>query len=217
MKFEKIAGNTFYFSGPSAVGVYIFDDHSCLLIDSGDRIGQTGQIIEVLKEKNLTVYGIINTHAHADHCTGNKLIQDRTGCKIYASRLEKVIIENPLLTLLGIYSASPLKALQNKYLIVEPSVVTEEAAPGSVVINNTPFTILGLSGHSIDQIGILTPDGVAFIGDSLIAPKILNNYGFLYIADVGKQLETLNYLGTADFSQVFLTHGGIIKDLAAVT
>jgi glyoxylase-like metal-dependent hydrolase (beta-lactamase superfamily II) len=123
VRFEKIAGDTSYFGGSSAVGVYIFQDHSCLLIDSGDRTVQANRIIEVLKQKNLTVYGIINTHAHADHCTGNKLIQDKTGCKIYASPLERVTLENPILTLYGIYSASPLKALNNKYLMVEPSAV----------------------------------------------------------------------------------------------
>jgi glyoxylase-like metal-dependent hydrolase (beta-lactamase superfamily II) len=84
------------------------------------------------------------------------------------------------------------------------------------MINNIPFTIMGLSGHSIDQIGIVTPDGVAFIGDSLISPKILNSYSFLYMADVGNQLETLDYLETTDLSRVFLSHGAIIKDQASV-
>ncbi|MEN6461010.1 MAG: MBL fold metallo-hydrolase [Syntrophomonas sp.] len=216
MKLEHITGNTFYFAGSSIVGVYIFEDHSCLLVDSGDRKGQASRILEALQQNNLTVRGIINTHAHADHCTGNKLIQDSTGCKIYTSRQEGVIIENPILTLYGVYSASPLQALKNKYLMVEPSVVTDVVTPGPVMINNTSFTILGLSGHSVEQIGIVTPDGVAFIGDSLISPKILNSYNFLYMADIENQLHTLDYLETVHFPTVLLSHGALIKDLPTV-
>ena len=35
MKLHHVAGNTYYISYPSIVGVYKFDDDSCLLVDSG--------------------------------------------------------------------------------------------------------------------------------------------------------------------------------------
>lgn len=216
MRLEQIAGNTFYFTGSSMVGVYIFEDHSCLLVDSGDSKAEAFKMLEFLKQNNLYVYAIINTHAHADHCTGNQLIQDYSGCKIYASQMEGLYIENPLLTLYSIYSASPLKFLKNRYVLAEPSIVTDVIEPGSVVINNTAFTILGLSGHSVDQIGVVTPDEVAFIGDSLIAPKILNNVNFLYLVDVDNQMQTLRNLENINTSGVFLSHGGLVRDAAFV-
>jgi glyoxylase-like metal-dependent hydrolase (beta-lactamase superfamily II) len=216
VKLEHIAGNTYYINGPTIVGVYIFADRSCLLVDSGPTVEQATRILELLEHNELKVYGIINTHAHADHCAGNKLIQDSSGCKIYASRLERVMLENPLMTLIGIYSASPLQALKNRYLLVKPSVVTDIVEPGLVYIKNTAFTILELSGHSMGQIGVVTPDNISFVGDSLISPDILKKHHFLYLADLDKHLKALDYLEHTEFGPIFLAHEGRVKDLAHV-
>lgn len=214
MQLEHIAGNTYYIDGPSIIGVYIFKNHSCLLVDSGDSKENAVQVLKVLKENRLKLYGIINTHSHADHCSGNCLMQEQTGCKIYASKLDAVIMENPRLIVYGLYSASPLKALQNKYLIAQPCVVTDMVKPGQVLINEAAFQVMDLRGHGIGQIGIITPDGVAFVGDSLISPEILESYTFLYMMDIQLQINTLNYIEASYLPTVFLSHGGLVDNLA---
>lgn len=214
MNLKLIRGKTFYLDLKSSlVGVYVFADKSCLLIDSSDRAGMAASILEAVTRAGLTVCGIINTHAHADHCAGNHRIQEATGCDIYASRAESYAINDPLVGLYCLYSANPIRVLKNRFLLAEPARVTQVVDPGRLIINGEPMEILDLKGHSLGQIGVITPDGVAFAGDSLINPAILDDFSFLYLADIEAQLKTLELLAENPPDLVFLTHGGIIGDL----
>ena len=50
--------------------------------------GRTVNIICPLAEM------ILNTHSHADHVGGNRVIQDRTGCKVYCPGIDRAFAEN---------------------------------------------------------------------------------------------------------------------------
>lgn len=65
------------------------------------------QIIEVVKEKKLTIKYVINTHGHRDHTAGNRDIKLRYDAKIIAHKLSKVdkdveVIDGDVLRLDGI-------------------------------------------------------------------------------------------------------------------
>ncbi|HBQ86175.1 MAG TPA: MBL fold metallo-hydrolase, partial [Syntrophomonas sp.] len=212
MDLELIRGNTYYLKTPgSLVGVYRLAEGKCILIDSGDRAGNAGLILDTLRQAGLKVQGIINTHAHADHCAGNHRIQAATNCDIYASALESYAIEEPMIGLYGLYSANPLRVLKNRFLLAEPSWVTYKVE-SDLTINGESFEILDLRGHSAGQIGVVTPDGVLFAGDSLIQPAILDEFSFLYMIDIAGQLQTLEHLKPRP-EIFFLAHGGIIPDV----
>jgi glyoxylase-like metal-dependent hydrolase (beta-lactamase superfamily II) len=72
----QIAGNTYCFNYPSLIGVYFFESGSCLLIDTGAGKGQALAVLKDLDKRKITVHSIFNTHHHADHCTGNQVIQN---------------------------------------------------------------------------------------------------------------------------------------------
>lgn len=213
MDLKLIRGKTYYMDlAGSAVGIYVFDNGNCLLIDSGDRASNASLILETIRQNDLTVQGIINTHAHADHCAGNCRIQEATNCDIYASTIESYAINEPMIGLYCLYSANPIRMLKNRFLLAEPSRVNHTVMPGDLLINGGSFQILDLKGHSTGQIGVVTPDGVAFVGDSLIDPNILKNFNFLYIGNVEDQFQTLDNL-KQNAKTVFLTHGGIVQNV----
>jgi glyoxylase-like metal-dependent hydrolase (beta-lactamase superfamily II) len=212
MNLKIICGKTSYIDLPgSAVGVYALDNGTCVLIDSGNRAGYAGLILDAVKQAGLTVQGIINTHAHADHCSGNHRIQTATHCDVYASAQEFWAIDNPTAGLYCLYSAHPLRMLKNRFLMAEPSQVTH-ILKNNLLLGGEQFKIIDLKGHSIGQIGLVTPDGVLFAGDSLISPGLLDEFPFLYMADIAGQWETLSQLKQLN-QKVFLTHGGLLPDL----
>lgn len=213
MKLNHITGNSYYLNGESAVGLYVFADNSCLLVDSGPGEARAKKMMDVLCGEGLEVYAIFNTHSHADHCGGNAYIQATSKCTIIASALSAAVIENPILGPAMLFSADPLRVLKNRTLMPKPSKVEQIIQSGVIQIKNEEFVILDLPGHSIGQLGLVNPDGVAFLGDSLMHEEMLRTYPFLYMVDIQSQLETLAYLAQNCWPQVFLTHGGLLEDL----
>lgn len=213
MKLELVAGNTCCINFPSLIGVYIFPDESCLLIDSSASRAFAQKAKKVLDEEKLKVRAIFNTHAHADHSGGNRFFQETYGCDIYATSFEAAFIENELLGPFCLYTASPVDMLRNKFLMPEPSQVTHKVKPGELVINEKGFKVLDLAGHAMEHAGLVTPDGVLFSGDAVITEHNLEKFPFVYMADMGKHLDTLRYLRENIYPYTVVAHGGVLNDV----
>ena len=164
---------------------------------------QVERDLATLRQYGLKLLWTVETHAHADHCGGNRYLQETTGCEIYASPIEAAFMENPILIPYGLFSASPVQALKNKYLMPEASRVDFRIEGTELFVDDVCFSILPLPGHSLGHTGIITPDEVLFSGDSLTSIDILKGFPFLYLADVEKHLDTLNKLKVLNIEQVF--------------
>lgn len=213
MELKHIAGHTFAIEYPSAVGVYLFDDESCVLIDSGATRAFALRTLKILGRKVRLIRAIINTHFHADHSAGNAIIQEHSGCDIYASSYDTPYLNNPFLATYAYYNALP--DYRSKFFNAGPCRVTAAVEPGLLLLQEQQFQIVDLTGHSLGQIGIITPDEVLFAGDSLIAPRILETHSFLHMEDIEMQLKTLERLRGYSSAPVYLSHGGLADDSAA--
>ncbi len=213
MQLQHIAGNSYFLDGANGVGVYVFSDQSCLLVDSGSSESQAKKILTLLSAEGLRIKSIFNSHAHVDHCGGNEYLQTQCQCDIIASPMAGAIIENPIFGPAMMFTAYPLKVLRSRALMARPSRVNRIVSPGSLLINNMEFQVYDLPGHSLGQTGLVTPDGVAFLGDSLMHEQMLREYPFLYMVDITRQLETLDFIRMQNWPLVLLTHGGLVNDL----
>jgi len=193
MELVHVKGNTYYIKNATNIGVYKIDENSVYLIDTGNDSDAGKKILKLLEQENLKVMGIINTHSNADHIGGNKVIQDRTGCKILGYGIEKSITENPLLEPSFLYGGYPFKELKNKFLYAKPSIVKD-------IDSNLPkgLEYFFLRGHFFDMIGIKTDDNVYFLGDSLFSEETITKYHVSFLYDVREFLNTLDYLNTLE-------------------
>lgn len=212
MRLKQVTERTYYIDFPSLVGVYRLNDNDCVLIDSGASKAFGKRAMKILAQEGLKVHSLINTHFHGDHSGGNQVIQEATNCNIYATMLEKVFLENPILSPYGIYSAYPIAPLKNKFLMSEPSTVTEVIDDDRLVIMSEEFKIINLAGHTLGQIGIITPDEVLFVGDAIISDKNIEKFSFLYTANLAYHLDSLEKLRGTNYPSVVLSHGGLIED-----
>lgn len=215
MQLNPICGQTYVIDGSTQVGVYLFADKTCLLIDSGP-VDEAPQIRQIIEESGYRIEAIINTHSHADHCGGNREFKLYHNSHIYASELSAPLIKHPILQAVALFSASPLKFLQNKYIMPPASEVDFPLSPGPLIIKDQIFRIVDLEGHSVGHIGIETPDAVFFAGDSLLPLNVLDDFPFLYLYDIKRHLETLDLLKREKHSKLYLSHGGHPADLQAV-
>lgn len=61
------------------MGICLLDVGQALLIDSGGDKDAGKKALKHLEANGWTLAGVFNTHSHADHIRGSKLIVERTG------------------------------------------------------------------------------------------------------------------------------------------
>lgn len=205
----KVGENTFYIECPAKIGLYRRPDNRVYLIDSGNDKEAGRKVLKILKENEFELEAIINTHSNADHTGGNKFLQDRTGCKIYAKGLERAITEFPLLEPAFLYGGRPPKDLRGKFLMAQPSKaldISDESFPAEL-------EVIPLQGHFFDMIGIKTPDNIAFIADCVTNENILSKYHIFAVYDAGDFFGALDRVTSMEAELFIPSHAEPVKDI----
>lgn len=211
MELIKVGEKTYYIKNPTNIGIYKIDDNNVYLIDTGNDKDAGRKILKIINEQGWTVKGIIATHSNADHIGGNKFIQDRTGCKIFAHHIEKCFTQYPVLEPSFLYGGYPFKNLRNKFLLAKESAVSE-------IENSLPdgLEFFTLKGHFFDMIGVKTSDDVCFLADSLFSGETIKKYHLFFIYDVREFLNTLDYLSTLNASLYIPSHCAALNDISSL-
>lgn len=210
MELIKIKGNTYYINSPTNIGVYCFKNKNSLLIDTGINNSSARKNDEILVNSNMHPKFIINTHSHLDHCGGNHYFKNAySGCYVYASSKEKLYIENTELRAAMLYSAYPIKVLDDGYSDLKVDFVLDY---GIIKINDEKFEIIRLPGHSPEHIGIISPDKVCFLGDSIFSEEIINKYSFPCLFHIQDSIDTLKYIRGIEADFFMVSHAEKIYD-----
>ena len=207
MELIKLGKKTYYIKNNTNIGVYKINDSDVILIDTGNDKEAGKKILKITEEQNWHVKMVINTHSHADHIGGNNIISSRTNCDIYSNKIETSFINNPILESAGLYGASPLFSLKNKFLYAKES-------KAKVIDNNiNNLEIIDLKGHSYDMIGVKTDDDVIFLGDALASTNTINKYHIFYLYDLEEYLNTLEKLKTIKAKKYVLSHSEVTENI----
>ena len=208
MEMKKISERVYYIPNPANIGVVKDGEKSAILIDSGLDDDTGKKVLRLLEENGLVPKAIINTHSHADHCGGNKYIKEKTGARIYAPEVESAIIQYPSLEPLYLFSgANPLKDLQNKFLMAQPSNVDYVIKKGErkLRFDEIELGIVPLPGHAPNQIGV-EADEVLFCTDSLFSEDVIKRHKIPFYADIDRTRETLKFLRDSQYKFYVPSH-----------
>jgi|LGOV01.1.fsa_nt_gb glyoxylase-like metal-dependent hydrolase (beta-lactamase superfamily II) len=213
MQLIQIKNNTYYFDNPSIIGLYRLNEKEVVLIDTGLNDDVAKKVLKIIKENNWEVKAVVNTHSHADHCGGNSLIQKRTEADFYSSRIEKSYIETTSTEPHYLFGSYPPKVLRAKFLQAKPSNIDIVIDEDELNIEGNKFQIIDLKGHSPEQIGLITPDDVFFVADSVIESKIIEKYKFLYNYSLKELFNSLDKIKEIKAEYYVLSHGGVKKSI----
>lgn len=210
-----VCGNTWYIKSPTNVGLFVTDSNKAILIDSGNSKEYAIRILSILRSKNWDLKMIINTHSNADHVGGNSYFQEKTNCRIAATRAEGAFISDPFFESSFLFGAYPNSKMRNKFLLAQPSKVTDiisyDCKDG--LIADTTLKAISLPGHFMDMIGVMTPDKVFFAGDSLFSSNVLNKYQITFLYDVKNFIQTLDKLEQMDACLFIPSHADSTDDI----
>ncbi|HHX04187.1 MAG TPA: MBL fold metallo-hydrolase [Tissierellia bacterium] len=211
MELVKVGEKTYYIKNPTNIGLYKINDKEVYIIDSGNDRDAGRKILKIIDAQGWSVKGIITTHSNADHIGGNKLIQDRTHCSIYALGIEKCFTEFPILEPSFLFGGYPFKDLRSKFLLAKESTVT-------AIDNNLceGLEYFPLKGHYFDMLGIKTDDDVYFLADSLFSEETIKKYHVFFIYDVEEYLNTLDHLATLEGKVFIPSHCEATTDISGL-
>ena len=209
MELIKVGDKTYYLKNNTNIGIYKIDEENVYIIDSGNDKDAGKKIIKIIENEGWHIKGIINTHSNADHIGGNKVIEEKTNCSIYASDVEMSFIKNPILEPTMLYGGYPFKDLKNKFLYAKPSNVLN-------IKDNLPegLEYFPLKGHFLDMIGLKTSDDIYFLGDALFSEETINKYHLFFIYDVKEYLNTLDYLSNLNGKLYIASHCEATSDIS---
>jgi len=150
---------TFIFN-PIMENTYLLYDEmqEAAIIDCGaSNEKEQKQIMDFIKEKNLTLKRLLNTHLHYDHVLGNQFIFKTYGIKPEYHRAEEEIFGlNKLNVVFSPIKYEPIKA--------EHYIEHEE----EIVFGNTQLKALFTPGHSLGGLSFYSEkDECVFTGDTL--------------------------------------------------
>lgn len=205
----KVTDCCYYIESPSKVGIYKRNDTDVYLIDSGSDKNSAKKTLKICSEQGWIIKGIINTHAHADHIGGNAYIQEKTGCDVFCSTIDRPFIEHPIINPLHIYGGYIPQEMEHKFFLAKKSVTKD--------ISSTDFPselkTYDISGHSLGMIAIVTPDNVAFVGDIVSSEEIIKKYGITYLLDIKKHLESLTFVENMSADKFIMSHVETVDDI----
>lgn len=208
LELKRITEKTGYFQGGTNIGL-ISCSEGAYLIDSGNDKEAGRKLLSAINGLGLSLIGVINTHSNADHCGGNRFLQERTGCKVICPGIEAAVIMHPILEPSLLYGGNPPEELKSKFFMAQPS----SPLPGGLEQLPEGLTPIELPGHYLGMCGYLTDDGAFFAADSLFSEQVLDKYHISFLYDVASYLRTLEMLPSINCNIFIPSHAEPVKDI----
>ncbi len=200
-----------YIDCPAKMGVFICSPGKAVLIDAGSDKDAGKKALKALDGAELQLTAVINTHLHADHIGGNKLVQNRTGCRIYGPAVAGAVAALPVLEPSLLWGGCPPKQLRSKFLMAEPSVVEPLENADQQALGG--LEILPLPGHSMEMIGVRTPDNVVYLADCVASEETTQKYHVNFQYDIAQALKTLDCVEALEADWFVPSHAAPCRDI----
>lgn len=214
MELRHVYGNTYAAVGATALmPVYKLTDTDIVLMDTGYARLDRSALVNLIEGNGFRLRGIICSHAHFDHTGNVRYLQQRYGCQAAAQIIEAGISVNP-----DAYRANYVALTYGK----SREYLLEECFPADVIIPadaehldfcGARFGILQLPGHSAGHIGVVTPDGVAYLGDCLIDEEQIAAAKLPTSMFIARDLESKESLRNLRRPAYIIAHKQVLTDI----
>jgi glyoxylase-like metal-dependent hydrolase (beta-lactamase superfamily II) len=213
VRMEQVCGNTgCLFLKGNCVPFYKISEKKWVLMDSGASFARE-ELSAYLKEHAIQVRAVLCSHAHYDHTENNRYLQECYGAEIIMSAHDAGVCQNAVALKSCFYSYT---VQDIKKFVPEMQCRADRILPPgqtTVEIEDAVFGILPLPGHAASHLGFVTPDGAAYLADSIFNQKVLQAGWAVYMLNWSEALHTLEKIKNFQFQKYILAHRGIYDDV----
>ena len=209
IKWVPFVGNTGYILAAGAlIPTYILNEKEVVFIDSG--VHYDPGLISFIRAIGVSVYAVLQTHLHEDHCANNRIMISRFGTRIFAHPAEIEVVRSVENMHESWFVSQPETA--DKYLRsyrypIEPVDMDRK----EIVLRGTTFRVEPLYGHSQGHLGFVTPDNVLCTGDALLSPKMARFSKMPFFDNIAQAMDSMRKIAEMDYPYYALAHMEIIQ------
>ena len=210
---EHVKGNTYCIvTGYARIPLYRLDEHRVIMIDSG--LPQSWEnLLELLENEKLQPVAVLTSHTHPDHVGNHKSLRAHFGAKIYMTRFTASVYNNPM-NQSAIYVG--LSGYRKYSGDMDPTFETDvifDWDVESITVEGATFGIEQLPGHAAEHIGIVTPDNVIYLGDTVLDENMVNNLRLPFCTCPEPNLESVEKVANMHYDRYIVAHNGIYDDI----
>lgn len=214
MELVHIKGNTYAAdTNGLMIPFYKVNERDIVLLDTGYAHPQREEFEELFAKYNLKPVGILPSHCHRDHTGSVRYFKEKYGCKVATSRYEAAVGSDVYLCRAVYAAMTPNECLELESFLFETDEIIEPGTEKFCFLG-VEFGILELRGHTPGQIGVVTPDGVAYLADALMGDELMQSAKLPTMDDYQLDTETKKYLKTLHYEAYILAHKGVYSDIS---
>ena len=194
------------------IPVYRLDETRAIMIDSG--LPQSWEsILELLEREKLEIVAVLTSHAHPDHVGNHKNLRERFGAEIYMSRFSAAVYNNPMnQSALSIGISGYRKYHKTLGTAFDADVLFDWDVK-QLEVEGVTFGIEQLPGHAAEHIGIVTPDNVIYLGDTMLDEKMVQHLRLPYCTCLEPYLESLEHIMNMQYDKYILAHNAVYDEI----
>lgn len=213
---ELVLGNTGCLSlRGNCIPFYRIREKEWILLDSGSRFVRE-ELDGYLEQNEIRIRAVLCSHAHFDHTENNRYLQEKYGAEIVMTAYDAGTV----------YDTTALKSCFYSYTVQDNETYNREMLcaadrvllPGQkqVEVEGAVFRVLSLPGHAASHLGFVTPDGVAYLADSVFSMDQLKAGRLIYMLCWSETLKTLEKVKKFQYDTYILAHYGVVDEIASL-
>ncbi len=202
-------------TGFSRIPLYMPDRSCAIMIDSGLKNPDRQEILELLERENIHISALLTSHYHRDHIGNHAAIKEAHGCKVYMTPFAEIMGQEPSNLMAVGYESCTMFKTRGPYPSCKPDGIIS-ADDTAITVCGVTFPLLWLPGHAVEQVGFVTPDGVAYIGDTLLSDHVLQAVKLPYYTCLWLDLQAKESLRELQYKRYIVAHNGVYDEIGGL-
>lgn len=213
---EHVLGDTWCIvTSHCRIPLYMPDRSNAVMIDSGLEKPDGEGLLALLDQEKIHITSLLTSHFHRDHLGNHLAIKEAHGCAVYMTPYTEIMGREPSNLHAAGYETYTMYKARGEYKVCKPDGIISHGDT-SITVSGYTFQLLWLPGHSVEQVGFITPDNVAYVADTLLSDQVMQMAKLPYYTCLRLDLEAKESLRELHCERYIVAHSGVYDEITGI-